>query len=198
MIDRDKKNRLLVLLIFGMTIIPFTVAWMLGGKASFIEGQTNKGKLITPVIATQRNDLSGVDNFSVKNMGELEGRWLMLNVVPETDCNAVCMEAIYKTKQLHLMMNKDLLRIRRVAIFLQDIKPEMLKQTLLEDKVLLKVRPSQALSRKIAAIAGGHIQDGILFLMDPMGNLMMQYEPGFDPYKVKSDLMHLLRISQIG
>ena len=34
--------------------------------------------------------------------------------------------------------------------------------------------------------------------MDPMGNLMMQYEPGFDPYKVKSDLMHLLRISQIG
>jgi hypothetical protein len=26
----------------------------------------------------------------------------------------------------------------------------------------------------------------------------MQYDPGFDPYKVKSDLVHLLRISQIG
>jgi hypothetical protein len=27
---------------------------------------------------------------------------------------------------------------------------------------------------------------------------MMHYEPGFNTYKVKDDLMHLLRISQIG
>lgn len=36
------------------------------------------------------------------------------------------------------------------------------------------------------------------FLMDPLGNIMMQYESGFDPYKVKSDLHKLLKISQIG
>lgn len=198
MIERDNKNRLFVLLIFGMTIIPFAMAWLLGGKASFIEGQTNNGKLITPVVTTQRSDFIGVDKFSAKNIGELEGRWLMLNVVPQADCNAVCIEAIHKTKQLHLMMNKDLLRIRRVAVFFQDIKPEALSPLLLEDKLLLKVRLSQGLGKKVTAMTGGHIPDGILFLMDPMGNFMMQYEPGFDPYKVKSDLMHLLRISQIG
>jgi hypothetical protein len=38
----------------------------------------------------------------------------------------------------------------------------------------------------------------MLLLIDPLGNIMMQYEPGFDPYKVKNDLMHLLRASQIG
>jgi hypothetical protein len=42
------------------------------------------------------------------------------------------------------------------------------------------------------------VPDGMLFLIDPLGNLMMQYEPGFNTYKVKDDLMHLLRISQIG
>jgi hypothetical protein len=40
--------------------------------------------------------------------------------------------------------------------------------------------------------------EGMLFLIDPLGNLMMQYEAGFNTYKVKDDLMHLLRISQIG
>jgi hypothetical protein len=34
--------------------------------------------------------------------------------------------------------------------------------------------------------------------MDPLGNLMMKYAPGFDPYKVRNDLSKLLRISQIG
>ena len=47
-------------------------------------------------------------------------------------------------------------------------------------------------------IKAGVMPEGMLFLIDPLGNLMMQYEAGFNTYKVKDDLMHLLRISQIG
>jgi len=63
---------------------------------------------------------------------------------------------------------------------------------------LIRVKPSAGLAKKIAAIRQGIVPDGMLFLIDPLGNLMMQYEPGFNTYKVKDDLMHLLRISQIG
>jgi hypothetical protein len=54
------------------------------------------------------------------------------------------------------------------------------------------------LVQKLKKIRNTDIPEGMLFLMDPFGNLMMQYEPGFDPYKVKKDLGKLLRISQIG
>jgi hypothetical protein len=198
MINREKRNRLIVLLIFGMTIIPFSTAWLLGGKASFIKGQVNNGLLITPVITTERNDLIGIDAFSADNLGELEGRWVMLNVVPDVDCNESCLDAVHKTKQLLLMMGKDLIRIRRSVVFFKEVKPESINRWFQEDKVLLKVKPNLGLSQKIVKIRGGQIPDGMLLIMDPLGNLMMQYEPGFDPYKVKSDLMHLLRISQIG
>lgn len=198
MINQQKKNRLFILLIFGMAIIPFAIAWILGGKAPFIEGHTNKGQLINPVVATERSDLVGLDGFSTDNIAELKGHWVTLNVVPQDNCNNICLEAIHKTKQLRLMLNKDLTRTRRAVIFLKDIKPEIANQWLQDDKVLLKVKPSAALQKKIAEIRNGRLPDGLLLLMDPMGNLMMQYEPGFDPYKVKSDLMHLLRISQIG
>jgi hypothetical protein len=198
MINQQKKNRLFILLIFGISIIPLSIAWILGGKAPFIQGQTNMGQLITPVVATERSDLLGLDAFSTDNIAELQGHWLLLNVVPQEDCNKICLEAIHKTKQLRLMMNKDLTRTRRAVIFFENVKPETVNIWLQDDKVLLRVKPSEALRHKMAEIRNGAIPDGLLLLMDPMGNLMMQYEPGFDPYKVKSDLMHLLRISQIG
>jgi hypothetical protein len=95
-------------------------------------------------------------------------------------------------------LNKDLTRTRRAVIFFKDVSLATADQWLQDDKVLLRVKPSLAIAKKIAELRKGNIPDGLLLLMDPMGNLMMQYEPGFDPYKVKSDLMHLLRISQIG
>jgi hypothetical protein len=195
---QQRKNRLLIVLIFGMAIIPFLLAWIMGGKAPFIAGKTNKGQLISPVVPTDRSDLTGLDSFSADNIAELKGHWVMLNAIPQAECNKICLEAIHKTKQLRLMLNKDLTRTRRAVIFIADVKPELANQWLADDKVLLKVKPSAALASKIGVIGKGTIPEGMLLLMDPLGNLMMQYEPGFDPYKVKSDLMHLLRISQIG
>jgi hypothetical protein len=63
---------------------------------------------------------------------------------------------------------------------------------------LIRVKPSVELAKKITEIRLGIIPEGMLFLIDPLGNLMMHYEPGFNAYKVKDDLMHLLKISQIG
>lgn len=243
--DQQKKNRLLILAIFGMTIIPFLIAWGLKENPGLVKGTTNRGQLITPPVATKRSDFDGFDTFSVENMGELAGHWLIVNVIPNTSCNEICLDALLKTKQLRLMLNKELPRTRRIVIIFKEPATEAanqwwLKDTLLwrlrrtdnnednalflsllreENKIddalitklianenrgfalnseLIRVKPNTALVKKITDIRQGNIPDGMLFLIDPLGNLMMQYEPGFDTYKVKDDLMHLLRISQIG
>jgi len=243
--NKQKKNRLLVLAIFGMTIIPFLIAWGLKEHPGLVKGTTNSGQLIIPAAATERADFIGFDPFSVENIKELEGHWLIVNVIPNSGCNEMCLDALLKTKQLRLMLNKELPRTRRVVIVFKEHTAESasewwLKDTLLwrlrrtdnkddnalflnllheENKLdaalierligndnrefalnseLIRVKPSVGLAKKIADIRKGNIPDGMLFLMDPMGNLMMQYEPGFNTYKVKDDLMHLLRISQIG
>jgi hypothetical protein len=131
-------------------------------------------------------------------MAELSGHWLLVNVIPNRDCNEICIEAIRKTKQLRLMLNKELTRTRRIVMVLAEVAPETASKWWEDDQTLLRIKPNEAVAKKITAIRQGNIPDGMLLLMDPLGNLMMQYEPGFDPYSVKSDLMHLLRISQIG
>ncbi|MDD1630784.1 MAG: hypothetical protein LUQ56_04620 [Methylococcaceae bacterium] len=244
--NQQKKNRLLILAIFGMTIIPFLIAWGLKQYPGLVTGKTNSGQLIIPPVPTKLTDFTGFDPFSAENMGELSGHWLIVNVIPNAGCNEICLDALLKTRQLRLMLNKELPRTRRVVIVFKEPVAEAasqwwLKDTLLwrlrrtenkeednalflsllreENKVddalieklianenrefalnseLIRVKPSARLAKIIADIRQGSIPDGMLFLMDPLGNLMMQYEPGFNTYKVKDDLMHLLRISQIG
>lgn len=196
--NQKNKNHILILVIFGMSVIPFLIAWGLKENPQLLNGQTNKGQLITPPLTTERGDLSGFDRFSSDNMSELSGHWLLVNIIPNSGCNEACIEAIHKTKQLRLMLNKELTRTRRVALVLKNIAPEIADKWWQDDPTLLRIKASDGLIKKMTEIKQGTIPEGMLLLMDPLGNLMMQYEPGFDPYDVKSDLMHLLRISQIG
>jgi hypothetical protein len=196
--NQKNKNHLLILTIFGMSVIPFLIAWGLKEHPQLVNGRTNYGQLINPPLTTEHADLSGFDQFSADNMSELSGHWLLVNVIPNSECNEVCIEAIHKSRQIRLMLSKELTRTRRIAVVLKNVAPETANKWWEDDQTLLKVKPNDTFAQKISALKQGQIPDGMLLLMDPLGNLMMQYEPGFDPYNVKSDLMHLLRISQIG
>jgi hypothetical protein len=119
-------------------------------------------------------------------------------VISQKQCSDLCQQAIHKTKQLRLMMNKELTRIRRLVVILSDMDKEAAKLLWKDDLRLLRASAAPSLLQKLKTIRKADVPEGMLFLMDPFGNLMMQYEPGFDPYKVKTDLKKLLRISQIG
>jgi hypothetical protein len=195
---QHKKNRRIIIFIFAMSIVPFGIAWYLSSNMNWMGSGTNNGELITPVVTTERNELIGFDDFSRKNMDELKGHWVLVNVIPNNDCNTVCQQAIHKTKQLRLMMNKDLTRIRRLVLIIPEINIDSASHWWKDDARLIRVKPAASLLEKLKNIRNGVIPDGMLLIMDPLGNLMMQYQPEFDPYKVKSDLRKLLKISQIG
>lgn len=195
---QQKKNNRTVIIIFAMSIIPFGIAWFLSSNAAWMGGGTNQGQLITPPITTEFVEFVGFDDFSVENIDEIKGHWVLVNVVSGTECSEVCLQAIHKTKQLRLMMNKDLTRIRRLVLVMADTDKTVAQSWWENDPRLLRAKPAASLSEKLNKIRATGISEGMLFLMDPLGNIMMQYEPDFDPYKVKSDLYKLLKISQIG
>jgi hypothetical protein len=194
----NNRNFWLVSIIFSMSLIPAVIAWVYQGDAPFITSKTNNGQLIIPVITTERSDLSAIDQFTHDNLDELKGHWLLVNIVPTLNCETACLEAVYKSKQLQLMMNKDLTRIRRIVLFLNEIPLERIDAWFKHDLALLKLQPNNNLQAKLKTVVTGNFPDGALLLMDPLGNFMMYYQAGFDPYKVKKDLTHLLKISQIG
>jgi hypothetical protein len=218
MTNQQQKNRLTILMLFGMTIIPFCIAWYFSSVPS--SKTTNNGTLIIPPIETAikvaERDFVGIDAFSVQNLKELNGRWGLTLVIPQSECQQRCLESIYKTKQLWMMLSRDLTRVRRVAVLFNEVDPvkaqswwqwdcqhyDLVSKTYAYEKgcqiSLLRVKAGKKLKTQLQHLKQGTIPDGMLFLTDPLGNIMMYYEPNFDPYKVVKDLKKLLSVSQIG
>ncbi|MCK5355069.1 MAG: hypothetical protein KAJ63_08115, partial [Methyloprofundus sp.] len=86
MTDQKKKNQRTIIILALMTLIPFSFAWYLTTDKDFRPGSTNKGDLIIPLITTERDELKGIDAFSIKNLDELKGHWVLLNVIPTKQC----------------------------------------------------------------------------------------------------------------
>ncbi len=197
---QQRKNRQLIVGIFAMSIIPFSIAWFLAKNPELLTpSATNHGQLITPIITTERADFQGFDAFSQDNLKELPAHWLIVNVIPKADCNEVCLDAIHKSRQLRLMLNKELVRTRRAVLVLDStVSQESGATWWKDDGDLLRLKPNAAVIEKLNVLYNGQVPEGALLLVDPLGNFMMQYAPNFDTYDAKSDLMHLLKISQIG
>lgn len=200
MTSQQRKNRQLIIGIFALSIIPFGIAWFLAKNPELLKpSATNHGKLITPIITTERTDFQGFDTFSQDNLKELDAHWLIVNVIPKADCSETCLDAIYKSRQLRLMLNKELVRTRRAVLVLDaNVSQDVAANWWKEDGDLLRLKPNVAVIEKLNLLYNGQIPEGALLLVDPLGNFMMQYTPNFNPYDAKSDLMHLLKISQIG
>ena len=198
MTQKQMRNNRYIILLFAMTIIPFLIAGYLAENRGWMNNTTNMGELIIPPVTTERNELTGYDDFSRNNIDELVKHWVLIHIIPGAECSKVCLEALHKTKQLRLMMNKDLARIRRVAIILKPVDQDIADRWWKEDARLLRVIPKPSMVEKIKKITRNNNLDGLLLIMDPLGNIMMQYRSGFDPYDVKKDLTRLLKVSQIG
>ena len=192
------KSRLFIVTMIIVVGLPFLRAWVLMQNPQWITSQSNYGTLVVPLVTTDRDQFQGADLFSRQNIKELEGHWVLMNLVLDKGCLEVCQKAIHSSKQIRLMMNKDLVRLRRLVVVPDHFDTKKFGDWWQQDDRLLKVLVDEAMKEKLKRIIGANRQEGVLMVMDPLGNIMLFYPFGFDPYGVQKDLKKILRASQIG
>jgi hypothetical protein len=124
-----------------------------------------------------------------------KGKWIMLQV-DSADCRESCKTKLLDMRQLRLMQGKEMDRIERVWLVTDD-KP--LDAALLREydgTRLLRVRQG-ALAPWLPVDSGGKVTDHI-YIIDPVGNLMLRFPRNPDPAKMKKDIYKLLAASSIG
>ena len=200
MAEKEKSSRFggLVSLIMVISLAPLALAWWLNNNPEWLSGRINYGHLIEPVIAVGRSEFNGLDDFSRQHIDEIRGRWILVHIVTDRGCHQLCRESLHKTKQIRLMLNKDLMRVRRLAVTVSDGAGNADADWQKGHDYLLRVPSTARLLGIMRRAVGGEVPEGAVFLMDPIGNFMMWYEPGFDPYGMKKDLKRLLYASQVG
>ena len=159
------------------------------------QGRTNYGTLIDPraypIPALAASTLDG----KPASLDALKGKWIMLQV-GSGDCDEACRNRLFKMRQLRLMQGKEMNRIERVWLITDDkpIETMLLREY---DGTHMMHANAQAIERWLPVDAGTSAQDHI-YLIDPLGNLMMRFPRNADPSRVKRDMSRLLTASSIG
>ena len=157
------------------------------------DGRTNYGALLeqTPVDAIGGQPVRG----AVATLGELHGHWIMLVAAPSA-CNESCREQLVQIRQIRLMTGKERTRIERVWLLTDEGRPD--PELLAQHEGLLVIRASASdVGQHLPATETTSVADHI-WLVDPLGHLMMRFPPDADPSRVKKDVAKVLRASQVG
>ena len=110
-------------------------------------------------------------------------------------CNDRCLAKQYKLRQVRLTQGKNMERVARAWLV---VDREPLGATVLRDYAGTRViRVAPDVLKNFPAATGADVRDHI-WLIDPLGNLMLRYPPAADPSGMKTDLQRLLKLSRIG
>ena len=190
MTEKKKAGQPQMLLVAGFFLGPLMLAALMyyGGSYSAVDGGTNKGALLQPFV----------------NLGEalpasriheiVEHQWLM--VYSNTGlCGSECESSLLTLRQTRLMLGKEMDRVERVFLH-GDTAPDTV--FIEEQHTGLKTITDTGLGELLEGKRPVNLDNGGIFLIDPLGNLVMYFPPNLDPKDTVSDIKHLLRLSRIG
>ena len=187
---RSMKTFYLLIAVF---ILPFTMAVLL----HFIDlkpSGKSYGNLVQPPKSLQipgLKDLQG-NAFKPAQWGKI---WNVVTI-DSTDCAAQCAERVHMLKQVHISMNKEVDRVQRILLVPTEYKSEVFSALQKKYPDLIILAGTDVETIKFAAEFD--VNKGNVFLVDPLGNLMMSYPDKFDQKGLYSDLKRLLKNSWAG
>jgi AhpC/TSA family len=156
------------------------------------DGRVNYGTLIEPPRPLPDAALSLLDGKPF-HLAEFKGKWVLLTF-DKGGCAEACAEKLFKMRQLRTMQGKERERLERAWV-ITDAEP--LSTMLIREHDGMKMLREGNTRLADQFPADGDRADYI-YLIDPLGNLMLRYPKAADPMKMTKDFGRLLKYSRIG
>ena len=178
--DPRRRARAQFALIGLFFAAPFALAW-LAWWLDWAPGITsNYGRLITPPRPLEAPVLA-----------PLRGKWILVTF-DAAACNAYCQRKLYFMRQVRRAQGADQGRVERVWLLTDNGRPGAGLLAAIEGT---HVEPAGALAGRFPV--DGALADHI-YVVDPLGNLMMRYPRDPDPSRMLKDVQRLLKVSGVG
>ncbi|MBD83718.1 MAG: hypothetical protein CL400_00970 [Acidiferrobacteraceae bacterium] len=190
------RKRLTLIALMTLFLSPVIAAW-LWTPDTF----RNRGELIDPPRPLVNAPMISADGSAV-DLATLFGRWTYVFFV-EGCCDESCKQLADAVERVRLSQGKNEKRVRLMVITLSpDALPSLEEIRLSMPKTIVlgvnETEKEQLLRQFIPGGGGSAAPSGGIFLIDPMGNLMMSYPATADPTDLRKDISRLLRASRIG
>jgi hypothetical protein len=194
-----RNNRRPVLLLLVLFAAPLAGAfWLYYGSSWRPALRTNHGELVTPVTLPELAlPLAGAAAGGARAPASvMRGKWTLLVVGQgESGCDAACRNTLVYARQTWLSLAQLTPRVQRVLLAGTGCCNLDYLQREHAGLIALDASGSEATSLLRLVPQG---QDGAIFIVDPLGNVMMRYDVRQDPRGLREDLKKLLELSHIG
>lgn len=194
---------MLILLAF-LFLAPVAFAFYLyyGSGGWRPQNNVNRGELIVPARPLPEVPLAGPDGVAI-DAAFLRGKWSLVYVdhMDNGQCDPRCQEALYQIRQVRLTFNEKADRIQRVLLYSGSCCEQPLFSAEHAGLIAAGVDSPEGrtLMQSFAPVEGESVlKRGRIYLVDPLGNLMMQYEASAPPNDFRDDLKRVLKLSHIG
>jgi len=174
-----KQIWILIALFFAPLALAFLLYYGGGWRPP---GSTNKGELISPPRP-------------LPDGAAWHGKWTLV-YVGDGRCDEQCRAALLLTRQTRLALNADMTRVHRVFL----VTGNCCDRTYLaaEHPDLGVEQVDNAAGAALLAVFPD-VTSGSIYIVDPLGNLMMRHAPSVGLSKdLLEDLRKLLKLSHIG
>jgi hypothetical protein len=154
-------------------------------------GHTNYGELVSaPPLPDATLHLA---EGGTLRLNALRGKWVLL-MADEAPCNDACQRKLFTLRQLRLAQGKDMDRIERLWLIRGEeaIAPQLAVDY--RGTWFARAGASDVLQR----LPAERSIDDYIYLIDPLGNVVLRYSQGADPGKIIKDMTRVLKSSRIG
>jgi hypothetical protein len=178
--DRAKRGRLKLALLGAFFALPFALAPLAYWLDWAPGAPSNYGELIVPV-----RPIAGAP------LEAMRGKWVLVSF-DAAACDAYCEKKLYFMRQVRRAQGKEEGRVERLWLLTDGARPRAELQLAIQGT---RIAPAAGVSA--AFPAAGAVSDHI-YVVDPLGNLMMRFPRDPDPSRILKDMQRLLKVSSIG
>ncbi len=206
-----KKNQINLIIVALAFIIPFIIAfYILHFEINKEMKTSNYGKIIARINTNnykffiQPALTVREPTYEINKTIKLEKIWTILYFNPISNCDDTCKKDIHFLKQIHIALGKDMDRVQRAWLnpapqkenpnmnhwintqnYISSSYPNFIKLKINKNNFIEVLEDHAQQKRKV-------------FLIDPLGHVILMWPSNFHGKKLLKDLKKLLKLSRIG
>jgi len=197
-----KKKHIQMGLLVLVFLVPPLLSYVLFFSGYRPDSSVNHGELVTPARPVEKDTgMRSIDGDPFRFAGP-PPKWTLF-YLGGRQCDAACGDGLYKIQQVRLTQGREMGRVRSVTVLPADVPREEIEKVKADFPGVVVVLATEetyaGLTDQFQKGEAATLQGiGRVYIVDPIGNVMMSYPPEADPTGMKTDLKRLLKVSKLG
>jgi hypothetical protein len=190
------RNLRMLGVLSGLFVLPLALAfWLYYGTDWRPGGHSNHGELITPVRPLPDAHPSVAFDKETAPAKLFRHKWSLV-YIGDGQCAEGCRHVLYVMRQTRLSLNNEMSRVDRVFLVTSACcARDFLTR---EHPGLVVLNGTDGSADSLLSLFPTTDREQSVFVVDPLGNLMMQFDARQNPKGLLQDLKKLLSLSHIG